>query len=271
MVKIENVTKRYAKRVALDHVNLELKEGVYGLLGPNGSGKTTLLRCMAGVMKQTSGHINCPRNIGYLPQKFGMFKELTLYESMEYFCAMKNVPNKCRHAMIMNCLEQVHLADRAKDKVGSLSGGMVRRMGIAQTLLGNPELILVDEPTVGLDPEERLRFKNMIRQSFAGKTVLISTHIVEDVDSICSDIILLDKGHILTQCSAMELREQAKGKVYSVPVSRRQELQEPYYIIREEYGVEQDSLRVLSPVQQPGDILAPTIEDGYMLHIQGLK
>lgn len=271
MLKIEDLTKRYGKRVALDHVSLELKEGVYGLLGPNGSGKTTLLRCMAGVMRQTSGRIDCPRNIGYLPQKFGMFKELTLYESMEYFCAMKKVPKANQRDMIMNCLEQVHLADRAKDKVGALSGGMVRRMGIAQTLLGDPELILVDEPTVGLDPEERLRFKNMIRQSFVGKTVLISTHIVEDVDSICSDIILLDKGHILTQCSALELREQAKGKVYSVPASRRQELKKPYCIIREEYGAEQDSLRVLSPVEQLGDILAPTIEDGYMLHIRGLK
>lgn len=270
MVKVQNLTKRFGKRLALDQVSLELNEGIYGLLGPNGSGKTTLIRCLSGVMKQSSGSIVCPKRIGYLPQKFGIFKELTVYETMEYFCSLKKVPQNDHRTAIMNSLAQVHLDDRAKDRVGALSGGMVRRLGIAQTMLGNPELILVDEPTAGLDPEERLRFKNLMRSAFSSKTVLISTHIVEDVESVCDNIIILDGGHILTQCSAVELRQQANNRVFSVDSTLRQNLNNPHYVSREEYGEKGDSLRVLSPVSQPGVPIAPTIEDGYMLHIRRL-
>lgn len=268
MVIINGLSKRFGNRMALDSVSMEIDKGIYGLLGPNGSGKTTLIRCLAGVMKQTSGTISCPENIGYLPQKFGMFKELTVFESMEYFCALKKIPKEGQRAAILDCLEHVRLADRAKDKVGSLSGGMVRRLGIAQTMLGDPELILVDEPTAGLDPEERLRFKNLMRTAFREKTVIISTHIVEDVESICNNIIILDQGKILAQCHTGELREQANGRVFSVPASNQSLLVEPYYIVREELGQDDNVLRVLSAVTQPGALAEPTIEDGYMLHIR---
>ena len=227
MLEVKNLTKRFGKRVALNDVSLTLDAGIYGLLGPNGSGKTTLMRCIAGVMKPNAGTVSCPSNIGYLPQKFGMFKELTVYETMEYFCALKRVPKDIQRATIMECLEHVHLEDRFKDKVGALSGGMMRRLGIAQTMLGDPMLILVDEPTAGLDPEERLRFKNLMRKAFANKAVLISTHIVEDVEAICNNIIILDGGHILTQCTASELRLQAEGKVYSIPIADKSHLVDP--------------------------------------------
>ena len=268
MVTIDGLSKRFGKRIALDSVSIEIDKGIYGLLGPNGSGKTTLIRCLAGVMKPNAGTISCPENIGYLPQKFGMFKELTVFETMEYFCSLKRIPKGVQRATIMECLEDVHLEERAKDKVGALSGGMVRRLGIAQTMLGDPELILVDEPTAGLDPEERLRFKNLMRTAFHQKTVIISTHIVEDVESICNNIIILDQGEILVQCSAGELRQKANGRVFSIPASDRASLVEPYYVVREELGRDDSVLRVLSPVAQPGSLVEPTIEDGYMLHIR---
>lgn len=268
MLEINNLSKRFGKRVALNQVSLTLDEGIYGLLGPNGSGKTTLMRCIAGVMRPNSGTISYNNTIGYLPQKFGMFKELTVYETMEYFCSLKKVPKAARRNAILDCLENVNLVDRINDKIGALSGGMIRRLGIAQTMLGNPSLILVDEPTAGLDPEERLRFKNLMRKAFVGKTVLISTHIVEDVESVCNNIIIIDRGSVLTQCSAEELRLAAYGKVFSVPVAEKDRLIDPYYIVREEYGECESNLRVLSPTVQSGPNVSPTIEDGYMLHIR---
>ena len=167
---------------------------------------------------------------------------------------------------IMYCLEQVHLADRAGDRMGALSGGMVRRVGIAQSLLGDPELILADEPTAGLDPEERLRFKNVIANIRGGRTIVISTHIVEDVESNCDHIILLYGGRVLVESTANELRTQVAGKVFSVPAVKRDQLREPYFLLHEDVGG--GTLRVLSELSQPGEPAAPTVEDGYMLYIR---
>ena len=175
MLELKNVSMRFGKNTALDDIDLYLEPGVYGLLGPNGAGKTTLMRCIAGILRPFDGKISGADNIGYLPQKFGMFKELTVLETMEYFAALKNIPRSRYRICAMECLEQVHLAERAKDKVASLSGGMVRRLGIAQTLLGSPSLILVDEPTAGLDPEERLRFKNLI-SSIRTNRIILNAH-----------------------------------------------------------------------------------------------
>lgn len=221
MLELRNVSMRFGKNTALDEVDLHLEDGVYGLLGPNGAGKTTLMRCIAGILHPTHGKISGADNIGYLPQKFGMFKELTVLETMEYFAALKNIPRSQYRICAMECLEQVHLAERAKDKVASLSGGMVRRLGIAQTLLGSPSLIMVDEPTAGLDPEERLRFKNLISGIRTNRIILISTHIVEDVESVCDHIVILHKGRILVQSTAEDIRKKAEGKVFSVPAARK--------------------------------------------------
>ena len=235
MLDLENVSMYFGKNIALDKINLHLEHGVYGLLGPNGAGKTTLMRCIAGILRSSNGKISGADHIGYLPQKFGMFKELTVLETMEYFAALKNIPRSQYRICAMECLEQVHLAERAKDKVASLSGGMVRRLGIAQTLLGSPSLILVDEPTAGLDPEERLRFKNLISSIRKDRTILISTHIVEDVESVCDHIIILHKGHILVQGTAEDIRKKAEGRVFSVPAAQKSELREPYFLLRDEY------------------------------------
>ena len=261
MLDLENVSMYFGKNIALDKINLHLEHGVYGLLGPNGAGKTTLMRCIAGILRSSNGKISGADHIGYLPQKFGMFKELTVLETMEYF------PRSQYRICAMECLEQVHLAERAKDKVASLSGGMVRRLGIAQTLLGSPSLILVDEPTAGLDPEERLRFKNLISSIRKDRTILISTHIVEDVESVCDHIIILHKGHILVQGTAEDIRKKAEGRVFSVPAAQKSELREPYFLLRDEYVGGEESLRILSQQEQPWKPTTPTVEDGYMLYI----
>lgn len=154
------------------------------------------MRCVAGIYRY-NGRIITPSNVGYLPQKFGAFRELTVYEVLEYFAELKGIPSNRQGKDIHDCLEDVNLWERHSDKIKTLSGGMIRRLGVAQALLGNPELILVDEPTAGLDPEERLRFKNLISQHREDCTILISTHIVEDVEALCDHIIILSHGKYL--------------------------------------------------------------------------
>ena len=268
MLEIKNVSVSYGRKEVLNNVCLSLHEGVYGLLGPNGSGKTTLMRCIAGILNPTSGTISrSSKAIGYLPQKFGMYKELTVYETLQYFASLKGVVGKQQRDMIMDCLDQVHLADKASTKIQRLSGGMVRRVGIAQALLGNPSVVLVDEPTTGLDPEERIRFKNLISKMQKGRTVLISTHIVEDVDALCDRIIILNRGKVLIEGSADELKKKAKGKVYRVNAEHEDALCSPYYITRDEHIDNQRCLRILSQQEQPGILVPPSVEDGYMLLI----
>jgi len=268
MLKVNKLSHSFGKKEVLHDVSLELPDGIYGLLGPNGSGKTTLMRCITGVLHPTKGSVEVPDKLGYLPQRFGVFRELTAYEALAYFATLKEIPKDQQRDAVMASLEYVHLADRANDKIKALSGGMVRRMGIAQALLGNPNLVLVDEPTAGLDPEERLRFKNMISQLRKGRTILISTHIVEDVESLCDHIIIMQSGNILCQDTAEGIRGLAEGMVYSVPSADKDALASPYTLLRDEYIGGEQRLRVLSSVPQPGTLITPTVEDGYMSRIR---
>ena len=266
MIRLNNVSIMLGKRRVLNNVNLELGTGIYGLLGPNGAGKTTLIRCLTGILHPSCGQITRPEHFGYLPQRFGIFKELTCYEALAFFATLKGIPRKEQSQMIKKCLDRVHLIDRKNDKIGTLSGGMLRRIGIAQALLGNPDLIIVDEPTAGLDPEERIRFKKLICELRGECTILISTHIVEDVEAVCDNIIILNEGHVVVQQSADALREYANGKVFIVPSHMKDQLVEPYYILREEYINQTLFIRVLSDQTQPGDKCQATVEDGYILY-----
>lgn len=215
MIVLNDVTKKFKKREALKHVSLSFDKGCYGLLGPNGAGKTTLLRCILKLYHINSGTISINDSnseIGYLPQKFGLFRELKVYDMLLYFAVMKKIPKNQYNAEIERVLTLVNLEDRSQERVSRLSGGMIRRLGIAQAILGNPSILFFDEPTAGLDPEERMRFKELIGDIAKNKIILISTHIVGDVEALCDRIIIMDKGSVLTNETMEELLNDSKDE-----------------------------------------------------------
>lgn len=233
MIRVNHLTKRFRKRTVLDDVSLHFGEGVYGILGPNGAGKTTLMRCMmglypvAGARKGKSGlagrvtGLPPASRIGYLPQRFGLFRELTVYDMMYYFAALKELPEWEREAQIDRALRMVNMDGHKREKVAKLSGGMQRRTGIAQALLGEPEVLFFDEPTAGLDPGERSRFKSVVREIGAGNTVLFSTHIVGDLEEVCDHIIVMDQGRVLYSGMMSELlgdtgEESLEGAYFAI-------------------------------------------------------
>ena len=276
MIELRGLKKTFKKKEVLHGIALTLDKGVYGLLGPNGAGKTTLIRCLTGVYTPDGGEIlfdgnntlkrkEQPPAVGYLPQKFGMFRNMTVMEMMKFFAELKEVPVSKQEENILFCLEAVGLQDRLKDKVNTLSGGMTRRLGIAQAMVGFPQYLVLDEPTAGLDPEERIRFKTLVAGLEKETTVLLSTHIVEDVAALCDHIFIMSGGVILKSGTGREIADLALGLVYSVPESRQSELKGEYMI----GGNDRENLRVLSPEHQPGNLLAPTIEDGYICKVRG--
>lgn len=282
MIEIKNLTKTFGKKTALNNLSVTLEPGVIGLLGPNGSGKTTLLRTMTGLYRTKAGQIllngkdvtntdALPAVTGYLPQKFGMFKELSVYDMMDYFAVLKKIPKAEKKAEIERVVEFVNLSDRMRDRVGSLSGGMVRRLGIAQAVLGNPKVLLFDEPTAGLDPEERMRFKNMVRQLPKDTIVLISTHIVEDVEAVCDHVMVMRKGTVLANKTGEELAAVAKGRTYKVSGAKEGALPPEAYIrARTEAPGEGAVLTVLSAVLVDGELIPTTIEDGYLCLLKNI-
>lgn len=275
MIEITGLKKKYGKREAIKSINLKLGVCTYGLVGPNGAGKTTLIRILAGIISSNGGMISNDIEsgiIGYLPQKFGCFPELTLYQQMEYFACLKNLQSSRHHEEIMRVLKIVNMEDRKDDKCRKLSGGMVRRAGIAQALLGKPVLLLLDEPTVGLDPEERNNFNNIIRQLEGKTTILLSTHLVEDIKYLCQKLIVMEEGAILTVQNAQEIAKSAYGRVIKIAEDKIETLPKPYYI--ERYFAEQGKkfARVLilgkNITITEGELCEPDIEDGYLYFLK---
>ncbi|MDH6553923.1 ABC-2 type transport system ATP-binding protein [Streptomyces sp. SAI-208] len=207
------------KRMAVDGLDLSLGTGVHGLLGPNGAGKTTLIRTLATVLRPTEGslellgesvagggeHRAVRRRIGYLPQEFGYYKRFTVREFVEYMAWLKEVPKADIPAAVQRAVERVGLADRADERMKALSGGMVRRVGIAQAIVNDPTILLLDEPTVGLDPAQRLRFRELLQELGRDTCVLVSTHLVEDVAAACTDVVLFNEGRLVFQGPPDEL------------------------------------------------------------------
>ncbi|MBB4688302.1 ABC transporter ATP-binding protein [Amycolatopsis jiangsuensis] len=200
------------KRMAVDGLDLALGIGVHGLLGPNGAGKTTLIRALATVLRPTAGGLTLlggkvggldqralRRRIGYLPQSFGYYKRFTVREFVEYIAWLKDMPKKDVPDAVQRAIERVGLADRADDKMKTLSGGMVRRVGIAQAIVNDPQILLLDEPTAGLDPAQRVRFRELLQELGRDTCVLVSTHLVEDVATACTDVILFAAGKLVFQ------------------------------------------------------------------------
>jgi ABC-type multidrug transport system ATPase subunit len=204
---------RAGRRMAVDGVDLALTTGVHGLLGPNGAGKTTLIRALATVLRPAGGELSVlggastreiRRRLGYLPQEFGFYRRFTVREFVEYMAWLKEMPKADVPGAVQRAIERAGLADRADDRLKTLSGGMVRRAGIAQAIVNDPAVLLLDEPTAGLDPTQRMQFRELLR-SLTDACVVVSTHLVEDVAAACTDVVLLDAGRVVFQGAASEL------------------------------------------------------------------
>lgn len=271
---IKNVTKKIRRKTILHQMNLRLSPGIYGLLGPNGAGKTTLFRCITGLYEITDGVIGFidevdgivrlkAEDIGYLPQKFGIFKNMSVQDFMEYFATMKRIDKTEIAKEVKRCLEMVNLEERAKDRVKTLSGGMVRRLGIAQAILGDPKVILLDEPTTGLDPEERIRFKKIIAKMGQEKIIIISTHIVEDIDAICNKIIIMKKGNDLISGTKEEIIAGMQKSVFEVLDEEMYNKEEQFDIIRLQTKGAQVWSRILTDKEINGVKVEATLEDAY--------
>lgn len=284
MLELKNVSKKFGRKEILHGIDFEFEKGIYGMLGPNGAGKTTLLRCITQLYPLSAGEIsycgknikdnpNFRSNVGYLPQKFGLFKELSVYEMMSAMALLKNVNKAEIDAEVKRCVHLVNLDDKINDKVKTLSGGMVRRLGIAQTVLNNPKLILLDEPTAGLDPEERIRFKNIISQLKDNHTIIISTHIVEDVEALCSNVLVMNEGNIIKSGSCADIQQCAWGKVYELEESSRKALIAPYHIQHQFDRNGIAKLKVLSNSKQDSELVKsvnPNVEDGYICILKNI-
>lgn len=228
-VSIRGLSKRYGATVALDDVSVDLGPGVTGLLGPNGAGKTTLLRCLATVLVPDTDDIEVDdltirvaaertevrRRLGYLPQDPGFYERFTCFQSLDYLAILKeHTDEAARHAEVGRALDAVAMTDRATTRIRKLSGGMRQRLALAQALLGDPRLLVLDEPTVGLDPEQRFRFRELVSQLGESATILLSTHQTEDVAAICDRILVMHGGAIRFAGTAQELAAVVRGKVW---------------------------------------------------------
>jgi ABC-2 type transport system ATP-binding protein len=283
-LSIKNINKQYRRDVwGLRDFSLELEAGVRGLLGPNGAGKSTLMRILATVTAQTGGMVawngvdiakhpdNLRRVLGYLPQDFGVYPNLNALEFLEYMAAIKGLDGTSAKRRIDELLQLVNLVDSARRPLGGYSGGMVQRVGIAQALLNDPQLLIVDEPTAGLDPEERVRFRNLLADLSGERIVILSTHIVSDVEATATSIALIDKGQRITHAAPETILQAVEGKVWTWVVSSEEfaTLKQSHLIsstVRRSDGVH---VRVVSE-RRPGTDAEPvsaTLEDAYLYFI----
>lgn len=264
MLKILNCSKKLKKKYVLNNISVNLGTGVYGLLGPNGAGKTTLMRCICGLYKIDGGSIEKNGEVGYLPQKFGAFKQLSVYNMMEYFATIKKVDKNLQDNEIKRCLNAVNLEKQMHTKIKNLSGGMLQRLGISQALLESPSILIFDEPTVGLDPEERIRFKNIINNIKKDKIILISTHVVSDLETICDKILIMNEGKIIFSGTSSEISDLAKNKVTLIDANNKDQLKGKY-IIQDSIEINgKQYFKILSNQHKIGILQPPTVEDGYM-------
>jgi ABC-type multidrug transport system ATPase subunit len=283
---ITDLGKQYRSDLwGLKNFSLDIKPGILGLLGPNGAGKSTFMRMLATITKPTDGSIlwndvdivRSPDTLravlGYLPQDFGVYPNLNAVEFLEYMAAIKGLDSATAKKRIDELLLLVNLKDAAKRPLGGYSGGMKQRVGIAQALLNDPQLLIVDEPTVGLDPEERVRFRNLLSDLSGERIVILSTHIVSDVESTATRIALVDKGKLLCESAPEELLRELEGKVWEWCVSSDNvtALKQKYIVsgtIRRSDGVQVRVVSASQPDAQAGHV-SPNLEDTYLYFIRG--
>lgn len=286
MLELLNVAKVYRGGVrGVDGVTLRLGTGLIGLLGPNGAGKSSLMRVAATVTKPTSGQVlfdgadvvagpdRLRRNLGYLPQDFGVYPHLSAREFLAYLAAVKGMPARTARTRIGELLDLLGLAGAGKRPLGKYSGGMLRRVGIAQALLSDPRVLIVDEPTAGLDPEQRVVFRNLLADLAGDRVVLLSTHIVSDVESVAADIAIMAGGRLVLRGSPEDLLARARGRVWEVSVAPGElpSLRDRYPVskmVRTAAGVQ---ARVLAPASLAADAVPvlPDLEDAYLTIVRG--
>lgn len=279
-IEIRNVNKFYGRKHALKNISLNINQGMFGLLGRNGAGKTTLMKTLATLHQKKNGSITvCGipienakeiRNItGYLPQEFSMYPNMTVYEALDYLGTLSGMTRSEREKRIKMLLKKVNLTEHQRKRVKALSGGMKRRLGIAQALLHDPKVLIVDEPTAGLDPEERIRFRNLLTDAAEERIVILSTHIVGDIEASCEDIAIMNDGKVLWQGTVSELINNARGKVFTVNVPKKylSQIKKNYIVtgmlIQDDYN----TVRIISdnmPDLQGAVHDEPNCEDAYM-------
>jgi len=284
-LKIENLTKVYPNGVkALDNVSIEISNGMFGLLGPNGAGKSSLMRTLATLQEADSGTaflndidiLNNPlelrKVLGYLPQEFGVYPKITAEQLLDHIAILKGITNsKKRKDLINYLLQKVNLYEQRNKSVKGFSGGMKQRVGIAQALIGNPQLIIVDEPTAGLDPGERNRFHNLLADVGQEVVIILSTHIVDDVRELCSNMAIMNLGQLVYQGTPNNVLQELKGKVWQKSITRNQveEYQKNYKVISDKMVAGNPLIHVLSE-SNPGDgfvQVEPNLEDVFFTKI----
>ena len=285
-LSISNLSKTYKNGIkALDNVNIEIGAGMFGLLGPNGAGKSTLMRTIATLQEPDAGQIFLDdldifenqlalrKTLGYLPQEFGVYPKISAYDLLHYFATLKGIATRAeRIKMVDYVLEVTNLTDVRRKNVSDYSGGMKQRFGIAQMLLNKPKLIIVDEPTAGLDPAERRRFLNVLREIGTNHIVIFSTHIVEDVKELCHDMAIMNEGRILLRESPSDTTASLKNKVWTTTISRDEleTAQEQFRIISSNYNPDNSlNIRILAD-EKPDKaftLAEPILEDVYFVHI----
>ena len=284
-IEISHVTKKYSNGVmALDDISFCVGSGVFGLLGHNGAGKTTLMKALVTVLSPSTGTIRVcgfdsrkqgnevRERIGYLPQELAMYPSLSVFDFVNYMAELKGIHDK---KVVNEVLEQVEMLEFSKRKIKQLSGGMKRRVGIAQALIGNPQILVVDEPTAGLDPEERVRFRGLLsRYAREGRTVLLSTHIVEDVHQLCEELAVLRKGRLFYAGTSAALLERVKGKIKLLHLENENqlvELQKKSVVLQTTYESHGLTARIMDEDSSfPGAVTdTATLEDAYVYCMGG--
>ena len=278
-IKIEHLNKNYGKQSALKDISLHIPVGMYGLLGENGAGKTTLMRILATMLELSTGTVKINgidiknkkeirKIIGYLPQEFSVYPNMSVYSALDYLGILAELPKNIRRQRIDELLKQVNLEQEKNKKFKNLSGGMKRRFGIAQALLNNPKILIIDEPTAGLDPEERLRFYNLLSELAVDRIVLLSTHIAGDIEATCSKVAVLCSGEVVFEGQIEKLLQLGNEKVYTTTIMQNElnNFKKKYRVISIHQNGTDVSCRFLSSASPQKDWVScqPTIEDSYM-------
>lgn len=282
-IQINDLTVTFKNGVAaINHVDMEIPKGIFGLLGENGAGKTTLMRVLTTVLSPSSGTVTLDgmlynkenyekiqRKIGYLPQEIDLYPNLTVQECLEYMGDLAGVPQNISRERIQYYLEKTSLTEHRMKKMKQLSGGMKRRVGLIQALLNEPEFLIMDEPTTGLDPEERIRIRNLLVDFSENRTILLSTHVVEDLAATCSQLAIMRKGQFLYLGSMLELLNAAKGNIWICKVddeNKARELEKKFYVSSKQFVDGGMKVKFISETKPEMDCYQPeiTLEDAYM-------